>query len=703
MTKIKYDNNESSEMEIKEITIKDIILFVSDNWKSIGIYTSGFFFVLLLFFLFLQKPVYKVNASIEVIDNIDSISLNPMSFMMGVEASSSMIANEELFNSRLVIDKVINNLNLQVTIKKKNNSMFYYIIDVISGIKGVSGCIKVVSFPDVLKKESFDLFVNNDSYNLTVNGKEIECFWNIPCEIDSQKLVLDKIGELIESAYNLEYVSIIQTRLELPEKFSAKSLTGTNNINLQYFDENPYTASMVLDNFIEVYESIQEDWDKNEIKSKKDYISTILDGVKNEILLKAETLVIFQQENNTFMPVVQFESVVKKIEEIRTQIELLKLKQKLIGKTLEELNAEDPSSITISYLSDNLSLVKMVALHNDLISRRDFDRKNLTDSHPDIVALGESIIESKKNIEAVLKQERTSMQNGVDILENAISTIMKDTQTLPKKYIQTEALKKDLELTEKLYVALTTKLYESTIDKKTGVPPVKVIDFSTPDVIKNSPSVVINVIVMFLLSFLFSLSICFIKEVFRVKIKNSEELNKYFINPVIIKTNKSYDDTKKEFVMRIKDSMIPMRKGLFFSPDDDNDFSQLINQIVDAETAAVFISKGNGLSLHEFSAKKIDGNIIILRVDDDGDFAYVFKSEIFKQTIMEIESKYKKIIVAISSSHHSCLYALTDLFDSIFYFIQKDKTSLIQIEKFSKFSKMVEEKLRERIFTVFFS
>ncbi|HQJ59857.1 MAG TPA: hypothetical protein PKV35_02605, partial [bacterium] len=469
--------------DIKEITMSDIKKLFTNNFKKVLIYSLVAFVSFFLFFLFFVTPDYVVDSTIEINNFQDSISLNPMSLMLGTQATSSISSYEELLKSRSLNDRVINDLNLNIFFAKKRNSVFFYIIDVLLGNPINTGSFYIKKFPK-LENQNFDLKIEPEGYSIS-NGKiDQSCFWNVPCIIDEHEIIFDKVGDVAKSEYSLQTRSIIDARTFLKKKFNIKSVMGTNNIILQFSHENSYTGYLILKKYIEIFEDINKKWDEEEIAAKKYYINDVLSSVKKEIENKAQKLIVSQKENKIFLPSVQFDAVIKKIEFIKTELEKLELKEKLLSSAIKEMDNDKMEPAAFSVLSDNLSMLEMIRAHNELIIKRDLMKEKVTDEYPEYISINNAIKESSKNISYTLNKERIAVNNAKMIVQKSIDKIVNEQKDFPQSVLESEALKKDLELTEKLYVALTTKLYESTLDKKTGVAPLKIIDSPDPVVLK---------------------------------------------------------------------------------------------------------------------------------------------------------------------------------------------------------------------------
>lgn len=675
--------------DMKEITLSDIKILLMKNLKKIAVCSCAMFVFFVLFFLFFVVPNYVVDSTIEINNFQDSISLNPMSFMLGAQVSSSISSNEEILKSRSVSDRVIKDLKLDVFIAKKKNTMFFYVIDALFGNQGVTGCFYIKKFPE-LQNQSFDLKVEGDGYKISNGTSEQNCLWNSTCIVDKDEVLIDKMGDMAESEYTLQTRSIIEARTFLKKKLSIKSVMGTNNLFLQFSHENPYFGYLVLSKYIEVFEDINEKWNEEETVAKKNYISDVLNSVKKEIENKAQKLIVSQKENQIFLPSVQFEVAIKKIEFVKVELEKLELKEKLLTSVIKEMNNDKMESAAFSVFSDNVSMLELISAHNELIIKKDFMKDRFTDKHPEYLSVSHAVEESVKNILNTLKKERESVNNAKKIVQNSIDKIINEQKDFPQSVLESESLKKDLELTEKLYVALTTKLYESTLDKKTGVGPLKIIDPPDPIVLKDSPKFLLSIIIMLFLSLFGSFVTVFLFEVFREKVNGKDDVSKLFSGLPLYEVC----EQNQESILKVQsffDIILHNSKVICIIPTAQ-DFNSWEPQHKESVFSILF-SLNEGVPFNEFvdlvnSDFILKHKRIVVKISDF-EMDAIFQTKKLKDLIVKLNDRFNNIVINLPFLFPTNRYfELIGLSDKIFWQIQDGKTSLNTLNSVYNFIKL---------------
>jgi len=465
---------------------------------------------------------------------------------------------------------------------------------------------------------------------------------------------------------------------------------GTNNIILQFSHENSYTGYLILKKYIEIFEDINKKWDEEEIAAKKYYINDVLSSVKKEIENKAQKLIVSQKENKIFLPSVQFDAVIKKIEFIKTELEKLELKEKLLSSAIKEMDNDKMEPAAFSVLSDNLSMLEMIRAHNELIIKRDLMKEKVTDEYPEYISINNAIKESSKNISYTLNKERIAVNNAKMIVQKSIDKIVNEQKDFPQSVLESEALKKDLELTEKLYVALTTKLYESTLDKKTGVAPLKIIDSPDPVVLKNSPKLLLSLVMMVFLSLFCSFVAVLLFEVFRERVRCKDDINKLFDGYLLY-----------EIIKQDHDSIFKIQSFFDMISSDFNTVCYIptapdltgVDLYLDESAFLLSFSFNEGISFRDLD-KLVGSDVflnkrkIVVRINDF-EINAVFSAKKFHDIIVKLNVNFRNIVIEVPFLSKIIRYAeLINLSDKIFLYVKEGETSLNLLNDFYEFIKL---------------
>jgi len=523
---------EKEEKEIKriEITLEDFIKILRDNKKLYCISSLIICALIVLVFLFILKPVYDVDSSVEIRSSQTSTSISPfdmVSQFIGGGLSNSKSIDFELLKSRTLMDAVIEKNNLRMKVSKNRNSMFFYYWN--KYVRGISDDTFFVfrKIPASLTDgRKGTVIANEEGYKIEYADIKAECRWNADCAFGGETVFLEKIGTFTaEAEYTFKYTTIIAARdgfLKSLNVDNGSSQSGPLNlkkggdaelIKIVFTHESPLMSAKILGDLIASYIDKKKEWESDDSASKQAYINSMLSELSLGIDEKAQKMIVFQHQENTIMPEVEFPEILKKQETMKVQIEEFKFKRKILESTLKNIEKDSGKPITLPI--EEVSVQEALKYHNALIFKRNELVQRVTEEHPLKVAAEEEIKESERALKNVIKTSIAQYDRGEKLLTELLNMITDSQGRLPENLITFANLKRDVELAERVYVTLSAKLYESSISPNIGVAPVRVVDAPSPDVRRSFPKVSLFLIITVLAALFSGFFVVFAKEFFK--------------------------------------------------------------------------------------------------------------------------------------------------------------------------------------------
>jgi uncharacterized protein involved in exopolysaccharide biosynthesis len=511
-----------------QITIEDFIKILRDNKKLYCISSLITFAVIVFVFLFVITPVYSVNSSIEIRSTQGSTSISPfdmMSQFIGGVMSNSRSIDFELLKSRTLMDSVIQKDNLQMNVRKKNNSMFVHYWSKFFGEKAEDAFVIFKKIPEPLKVGSGEITASEDGYVIEFGGTQAECRWNEDCLLGKDTVSVEKIGSFnFPVKYKFEYESIIFARKRFAQSLLVDNAADSGALNLKkggdaelillvFTHESPLMSVRVLNDLIDAYIVKKSEWEKDDAESKQLYINGRLEELSLGIQEKAEKMILFQQKEHTIMPELEFPELLKKQEAMKVQQEEFKFKRKILENTLKNIEKDSGKPITLPI--EESSVQEALKYHNALIFKRNELSQRVTEEHPLKVAADEEIKESESALKNVIRTSITQYDKGEKLLGELLNMMSDGQEKLPENLLVFANLKRDVELAERVYVTLSAKLYESSISPNIGILPVRVVDFPDPQVLRSFPKSVIFAAITLIATILSGFFVVFAKEFFK--------------------------------------------------------------------------------------------------------------------------------------------------------------------------------------------
>ncbi|MBO7127390.1 hypothetical protein J6W78_07560 [bacterium] len=511
----KTENNVLIERETVEITVKDIIRILHNNKKLFFVSSFIAFAVLSFVFLFLLTPVYDVNSSVEIRaqQSSPSFSFDAISMLMGGGISNDKSIDLELLKSRTIMDAIIANNELRMNVRRKNNTMFAYIWNRVFGSLPEDAFIVFKKIPEPLKSKKAGLVTaSEEGFTIEFDGEKTDCQWDKDCNFKGGILAVEKLGTFsFPLSYKFEYEPLIMARERMGKTFAVSKSAESDTLTLVLTHESPVMSVKILNDVVELYIQKKTEWEEGDARSKKEYITKMLDELSLGIDEKSRKMIEFQQQEKTIMPEVEVPELLKKQETLRIQIEEFKFKKQILVNTLKSVEGDPGKPITIPI--EEASVQEALKYHNSLLFKRNEMSQRLTEEHPLKVAADEEIKESEQALKNVIKTSIAQYEKGEKLLNDLLGMIMSGQGKIPETLFTFANLKRDVELAEKVYVTLSAKLYESSVSPNVGIVPVRVIDSPDPNVLRSFPKVKVFAMIIVMFSTFFGFFMVFVKEI----------------------------------------------------------------------------------------------------------------------------------------------------------------------------------------------
>lgn len=478
---------QKEKVETFEISIQDLIAVFKKNFKIFALSYAFFFVLVAVIFAFFITPTYLVNSLIEIRTDVKKgINFDPTSLVIGSGASSNSLKELEVFKSRSILNSVIKKSKLCFSIKKSNNTMFMFYFNALFRRSNIEGAVFAEQYPDGLY--SGKIIANDKDYELKAGGEKVRCNWKEECKLKTGILILNKVGRINDGmSYDFSVLNSIDAREMLASKISINEVDDSSLLRISMENENPFLASKVLKDILKNYTKLKDDWNSEDISIKKEYIKNILKELDEKIQKKGQSVINYQKEQDTLLPKIQAETIIRKKEILEKELEVEEIRRKMISKTIEDVKNSANTPVAIPMLFEDTSFQKMLTDHNNLIAERNSLLKKLTEEHPLIFQADEKIKNSSKSLTDMLTITMKTVDYRIDNMNKALRKLLVNKKKVPEQMLIFGQLERDLMLAEKVYLALSTKLYETSIDKSTGIKPVRVIDEPDSVVKKHSP------------------------------------------------------------------------------------------------------------------------------------------------------------------------------------------------------------------------
>jgi len=450
-----------------------------------------------------------------------------------IEVSDVEIVDEDILKRKIIITPIDDN-SFSIKVKKS-------LLD------------KILSF---FGRDSFGIFNRQFKYNQVVNTKYFRF----------------KIEKLSNFNYPIT-IKLNGDSRSIYERIVRKSLSVS-----QLEDEVALIKIDYKDNIreraIKYIDTLTESFIKESILSKSEQSNKVLEFINRELRKMRErveksekALERYRVSNDVISPSTQASTLIKDLSNIDIQISQNNLKEQLVDNLVNIVNRDDYGVDSIApslmQLNDTPTLKLIEMLKESELKRTEL-LSELTYRHPDVIAIQETIDSLREQIkENVLNLQEHIKTVKRDLL-NTKYRYEKRLKKLPVKERMLINLKRDYEVSSKMYNFLLEKQAENEIIKASTISDYKIIDKAYGSHIPVSPKRGMVLGASTILGLILGIIIAVIRDRFKDRVDDIEfieskslkvygEVFEGFLENQDSSVLQSYRDIRANLQLRLKD------------------------------------------------------------------------------------------------------------------------------------------------------
>ncbi|HHT5678577.1 TPA: polysaccharide biosynthesis tyrosine autokinase [Raoultella planticola] len=458
--------HKSATKDSDEIDLSRLIGELIDHRKLIISVTALFTLLALIYALF-ATPVYQADALIQVEQKQANAILSNLSQMLP-DSQPQSAPEITLLQSRMVLGKTVDDLNLQVRVKQKFFPVFGRGWARLTG--GDSGNISVSKLYIEKKDEdvpTVELSVIDDkTYKIT--GDDFE-YTGIVGELLRKKelsLKVDSINAEPGSVFSLAYVTRLKAINDLRDAFSATDQgKDTGMLALSLTGDDPILIKEIIDSVSRNYLTQNINRQAAQDAKSLEFLDKQLPVVRRELDISEDKLNKYRQQKDSVDLSLEAKSVLDQIVNVDNQLNELTIKE---------------SEVSQLY----------------------------TKEHPTYKAL----IEKRKT----LQDERNRFNKRVSAMPETQQEVLR--------------LSRDVESGRAVYMQLLNRQQELSIAKSSAIGNVRIIDSAVTQPKPVQPKKIIIVLIGFVLGIVISGGLVFMRVLLRRGIESPEQLEELGIS-----------------------------------------------------------------------------------------------------------------------------------------------------------------------------
>lgn len=460
-------DNRQQRSEANELELGRIVGELIDCRKLIIGITTGFTVIAVLYAL-MATPIYQANALIQVEQKQGNAILSSLSQMLpdGQLQSAPEIS---LLQSRMILGKTVDDLNLQTQVEKEYFPIIGKGISRILNNKNES--IKIDKLYIERKEDSTDpeiIITIKDDKHFTVEGDgfKVDGIKGEMLDKDKLRILITEINAEPGASFEVKYLSRLKAINNLLEAFNVSDQgkdTGMLGLTLTGTDPNliSKTLNSIANNYLEQNVERQAAQDAKSL----DFLNQQLPKVRADLDIAEDKLNSYRKEKDSVDLSMEAKSVLDQIVNVDNQL-------------------------------------------NELTFREAEISQLYTKEHPTYKAL----IEKRQT----LQQEKTKLNKRVSGMPSTQQEVLR--------------LSRDVESGRAVYLQLLNRQQELSIAKSSAIGNVRIVDDSITNPKPIKPKKILICIIGFILGLFFSVALIMLRFLLRRGIESPEQLEEMGIN-----------------------------------------------------------------------------------------------------------------------------------------------------------------------------
>ncbi|HIF0519248.1 TPA: polysaccharide biosynthesis tyrosine autokinase [Klebsiella pneumoniae] len=458
--------NKSSSKDEDELDLGRLIGEIIDHRKLI-VSITAFFTLLALVYVVFSTPIYQADALIQVEQKQGNAILNNLSQMLP-DSQPQSAPEIALIQSRMILGKTVDDLNLQTIIKKSYFPIFGRGFARLLGENEGSLSISRLYVHNV-GNDSVKLKLtvrDGKHYEIDFNNKKINGYVGQLYENDDFSIKVDKMDAKPGSEYNIYYESRLKAISDLQNTLSvADQGKDTGMLTISLTGEDPSIIERIV-------ESISDNY--------------LAQNIARQAAQDAKSL----------------EFLNKQLPQVRSDLDIAEDK---LNQYRRKNDSVDLSLEAKSVLDQTVNVDNQL---NELTFRESEISQLYTKEHPTYKAL----MEKRKT----LQEEKAKLNKKVS--------------TMPETQQEILRLSRDVESGRAVYMQLLNRQQELSIAKSSAIGNVRIIDNAVTQPKPVKPKKVLIVLLGFVFGGVISICIVLLRVFLRRGIESPEQLEELGIN-----------------------------------------------------------------------------------------------------------------------------------------------------------------------------
>ena len=458
--------NKATSKDADEIDLGRLIGEFIDHRKLIISVTSLFTLVALIYAIF-ATPIYQADALIQVEQKQANAILSNLSQMLP-DSQPQSAPEIALIQSRMILGKTVDDLNLQARVKQKYFPLFGRGFARLAGDKPGNISVSRLYIPEVGEDEPKILLIVKDKNNFSIRSDDLSINGKVGELIDEKgiSIKIDEIDAKPGTEFVIGYVSRLKAITDLQEGLNvADQGKDAGILTLSLTGDNPLLIERIINSISENYLAQNIARQAAQDAKSLEFLSKQLPQVRSDLDQAEDKLNQYRRKSDSVDLSLEAKAVLDQIVNVDNQL-------------------------------------------NELTFRESEISQLYTKEHPTYKAL----MEKRKT----LQDEKTKLNKRVSAMPETQQEILR--------------LSRDVESGRAVYMQLLNRQQELSIAKSSAIGNVRIIDNAVTQPKPVKPKKVLVVLIGIILGTIISASVVLLRVFLRRGIETPEQLEELGIN-----------------------------------------------------------------------------------------------------------------------------------------------------------------------------
>ena len=405
------------EKETDEIDLGRLVGELIDHRKLILSVTALFTLIALLYALF-ATPVYQADALLQVEQKQGNAILNSLSQMLP-DSQPQSAPEIALLQSRMILGKTVDDLNLQARVQQKYFPIFGKGWSRLTGKRAGSVTVSRLYLPSDGGSDTPSLKLtvkDKNHYSVIFNDKQMSGEVGSLLDMNGIALKVDQIEAEPETEFVISYVSKLEAISDLQDMFSVVDQgKDTGMLNLSLSGPDPLLLEKILDSISNNYLAQNVARQAAQNAKSLEFLNVQLPKVRNELDIAEDKLNQYRRQKDSIDLSLEAKSVLEQIVNVDNQLNELTFRESEISQLYTK---EHPTYKAL--MEKRKTLQEEKARLNQRVSAMPKTQQDILQLSRDVDS-GQAVYMQLLNRQQELSIAKSSAIGNVRIIDNAVS------------------------------------------------------------------------------------------------------------------------------------------------------------------------------------------------------------------------------------------------------------------------------------------